>query len=112
MFEEINAQIDPLCSLTFRREELDYLRSIRFIKNDYVEFLRLWRPIREYVETGLSDSTYTEIKTKENLEGREVVLGVMAAPTMPASGGQSSNPFMPKRPQRTSRRTGVQRPPR
>lgn len=69
-------------------------------------------PKKLLVETGLSDSTYTEIKTKENLEGREVVLGVMAAPTMPASGGQSSNPFMPKRPQRTSRRTGVQRPPR
>ena len=55
MLEEINAQIDHLCGLTFRKEELDYLRSIRFIKSDYVEFLRLWRPIRDYVETGLSD---------------------------------------------------------
>ena len=55
MLEEINAQIDHLCSLTFSREELDYLRSIRFIKGDYVEFLRLWHPIRDYVETGLSD---------------------------------------------------------
>ncbi|MBQ7064504.1 MAG: nicotinate phosphoribosyltransferase [Firmicutes bacterium] len=55
MLEEINAQIDHLCSLRFTREELDYLRSIRFIKGDYVEFLRLWHPIRDYVETGLSD---------------------------------------------------------
>ena len=55
MFEEINAQIDHLCTLTFRPEELDYLRSIRFIKNDYVEFLRLWHPIRDYVSTGLSE---------------------------------------------------------
>ena len=55
MFDEINAQIDHLCSLTFKKEELDYLRAIRFIKNDYVEFLRLWHPIRDYVETGLSD---------------------------------------------------------
>ena len=54
MFEEINAQIDHLCSLRFTREELDYLRSIRFIKSDYVEFLRLWHPIRDYVETALS----------------------------------------------------------
>ncbi|MCQ2485856.1 MAG: nicotinate phosphoribosyltransferase [Clostridia bacterium] len=54
MFREINAQIDYLCSLRFTKEELDYLRAIRFIKNDYVEFLRLWRPIREYVETSLS----------------------------------------------------------
>ena len=55
MFEEINAQIDHLCSLKFTREELDYLRSIRYIKDDYVEFLRLWHPIRDYVETSLSD---------------------------------------------------------
>ena len=55
MFEEINAQIDHLCTLTFSKDELDYLRSIRFIKNDYVEFLRLWRPIRDYVETRLTD---------------------------------------------------------
>ena len=54
MFEEINAQIDHLCTLTFTKDELDYLRSIRFIKNDYVEFLRLWRPIRDYVETRLT----------------------------------------------------------
>ncbi|MCQ2524265.1 MAG: nicotinate phosphoribosyltransferase [Lachnospiraceae bacterium] len=54
MLEEINAQIDHLCSLSLTKEELDYLRAIRFIKNDYVEFLRLWHPIREYVETSLS----------------------------------------------------------
>ena len=56
MFEEINAQIDHFCRLRFKKEELDYLRSIRFIKKDYVEFLRLWHPIREYVRTELSES--------------------------------------------------------
>ena len=56
MLDEINAQIDSLCRLRFKKSELDYLRSIRFIKDDYVEFLRLWHPIREYVETGLSDA--------------------------------------------------------
>ena len=61
MFEEINAQIDHLCTLTFRKEELDYLRSIRYIKNDYVEFLRLWRPIRDYVETSLSEDGKLEV---------------------------------------------------
>jgi nicotinate phosphoribosyltransferase len=49
MIDEINAQVDHLCTLRFNKEELDYLRSIRFIKDDYVEFLRLWRPIRDYV---------------------------------------------------------------
>ncbi len=55
MLEEINGQIDHLCSLRFTREELDYLRSIRFIRPDYVEFLRLWHLIRDYVETGLEE---------------------------------------------------------
>lgn len=49
MLWEINEQVDHLCSLYFKKKELDYLRSIRFIKDDYVEFLRLWRPIRDYV---------------------------------------------------------------
>ena len=64
MFDEINAQIDHLCTLTFNQDELDYLRSIRFIKNDYVEFLRLWRPIRDYVETSLSDDGELNIMVK------------------------------------------------
>lgn len=61
MFEEINAQIDHLCTLTFTKEELDYLRAIRFIKSDYVEFLRLWRPIRDYVDTRLGDTGHLHI---------------------------------------------------
>ena len=55
MVAEINEQIDHLCTLRFMKEELDYLRSIRFIKNDYVEFLRLWRPIRDYVTVSRTD---------------------------------------------------------
>ncbi len=51
---EIESQVDHLCSLRFTHDELDYLRSIRFIKNDYVEFLRLWHPIRDYVSISLS----------------------------------------------------------
>jgi nicotinate phosphoribosyltransferase len=55
MLDEINEQIDYLCNLTFKEDELNYLRSIRFIKNDYVEFLRLWHPIRDYVTTSLDN---------------------------------------------------------
>ena len=54
--EEINAQIDHLCTLRFKKDELDYLRSIRFIKDDYVEFLRLYHPIRDYVDCHLEDN--------------------------------------------------------
>ena len=61
MVQEINDQIDHLCSLSFRKEELNYLRSIRFIKDDYVEFLRLWRPIRDYVTAGLDENGQLQI---------------------------------------------------
>lgn len=53
MLYEIGQQIDHLCTLRFTEEELGYLRSIRFIKPDYVEFLRLWHPIRDYVFVAL-----------------------------------------------------------
>jgi len=61
MLDEINAQIDYLCSLTFKNEELNYLRTIRFLKPDYIEFLRLWHPIRDYVETSLDDGVLSVI---------------------------------------------------
>lgn len=64
MVAEIDAQIDHLCTLRFTKDELDYLRSIRFIKNDYVEFLRLWRPIREYVTTSLDENGKLDIVVK------------------------------------------------
>lgn len=56
MLDEINDQIDYLCTLYFKKDELDYLRSIRYIKDDYVEFLRLYHPIRDYVTTSLSEN--------------------------------------------------------
>jgi len=56
MLDEIDEQIDYLCSLRFRKDELEYLRSIRFIKDDYIEFLRLWHPLRDYVFTDLKEN--------------------------------------------------------
>lgn len=61
MCDEINAQIDHLCTLTFADEELEYLASLRFIKSDYIEFLRLWRPLRRYVNCWL-DGTELHIE--------------------------------------------------
>jgi nicotinate phosphoribosyltransferase len=56
MLDEINEQVDYLCKLKFNDDELNYLRSIRFIKDDYVEFLRLWHPIRDYVNIKLENN--------------------------------------------------------
>ena len=64
MVDEINAQIDHLCTLKFTDEELDYLGSLRFIKSDYVEFLRLWHPIRKYVTCTHTGEQGLEIKVE------------------------------------------------
>lgn len=64
MLNEINAQIRHLCTLRFKKEELDYLKSIRFIKPDYVEFLRLWHPINDYVHTSLDKNGQLNVVVK------------------------------------------------
>lgn len=62
IIDEINAQINHLCSLTFTEEELNYLSTLRFIKSDYIEFLRLWRPLRKYVKCfGVEDGIHIEV---------------------------------------------------
>ena len=64
MYEEIKKQVDHLCTLRFTNEELDYLKSIRFIKQDYVEFLRLWHPLRDYVEIEWFGAEYLNVKVR------------------------------------------------
>jgi nicotinate phosphoribosyltransferase len=41
--DEIREEIRDLCHLRFAAAELDYLRSLRFIKSDFVDFLGLFR---------------------------------------------------------------------
>jgi nicotinate phosphoribosyltransferase len=41
--EEIRQEVRQLCSLRFTDDELDYMRSLRFIKSDFVDFLGLFR---------------------------------------------------------------------
>lgn len=39
---EVRAQVDHLCTLRFAAEELRYLGGLRFIKSDFVDFLRIF----------------------------------------------------------------------
>ena len=64
MVDEINAQIDHLCTLRFTDEELNYLASLRFIKSDYVEFLRLWHPMRRYVTCKAGENGTLDLKVE------------------------------------------------
>ena len=46
---EIEAEVAHLCSLRFREDELRWLRGLRFIKSDFVDFLDLFQMNRKYV---------------------------------------------------------------
>jgi nicotinate phosphoribosyltransferase len=46
---QIEREISALCSLSFSQTELDYLRSWRFIKGDYVDLLGLFRLEERFV---------------------------------------------------------------
>ncbi len=47
--EEIDAEIDHLCTMYFRQEELDYLNSLSYIKEDFVDFLTVFRFQRHFL---------------------------------------------------------------
>lgn len=44
MVKEIKNQIKAYCKLRFKPDELEYLRSIKWIRDDYIDFLRIWQP--------------------------------------------------------------------
>ncbi len=68
---------------------------------------------RLVVETGLSDGSFTEIRSQDAaLEGREAILGVAVAPKAGAAPGGANNPFMPKHPSRDkNKKSGAPPPP-
>ena len=47
--DEIREEIRSLCSLHFQESELAWLRSMRFIKSDFVDFLGLFRLNEKYI---------------------------------------------------------------
>lgn len=47
--KRIEEEIDHICSLTFREDELSYLGTLRYMKSDFVDFLRNFKLQRKYV---------------------------------------------------------------
>ena len=47
---EIEFELDRLCKLQFTHDELGYLRNLRFIKSDFVDFLTLFRFQRHFID--------------------------------------------------------------
>ena len=49
LLDEVNAELDQLCSLRFTSADLDYLAGLRFIRSDFVDFLRLFQFQRAFI---------------------------------------------------------------
>lgn len=47
---EVNAQLDHLCGLAFAHDQLDFLAGLRFIRRDFVDFLRIFRFQRDFID--------------------------------------------------------------
>ena len=50
LLPDVERELDHLCALSFRADELAYLRGWRFIKSDFVDFLRIFRFQRDFIE--------------------------------------------------------------
>ncbi len=53
---DVETQLDHLCSLSFTEPELEYLASKRYFKSDFIDFLRIFRFQRRYVQVEARDA--------------------------------------------------------
>ncbi|HEU4611683.1 MAG TPA: hypothetical protein VFS15_06385, partial [Kofleriaceae bacterium] len=58
---EIRREIADLCRLRFTRRELDYLRSFRFLKSDYVDLLGLFQLDERFIHVSALAGSATDI---------------------------------------------------
>ena len=49
LVDEVNAQLDHLCRLTFSVDDLSYLGGLRFMRSDFIDFLRIFHFQREFI---------------------------------------------------------------
>jgi nicotinate phosphoribosyltransferase len=63
LLSEVNAQLDHLCSLAYTEDELAYLSSLRFIKPDFVDFLRIFRFQRRFIQASAVGNTLEIVAT-------------------------------------------------
>ena len=53
--DDLERELDALCELKFTQDELAYLRSFRFIKSDFVDYLELFQLKRRFVYVSPSE---------------------------------------------------------
>ena len=53
ILDDLNEQLDYLCQLSFKEDELQYLRGLRFIKSDFVDYLELFQLKRRFIKASI-----------------------------------------------------------
>lgn len=54
----VDRELDAICNLRFTQEELTFLAGLRFIKRDFIEFLRLFQLNREFITSQMDGDDY------------------------------------------------------
>ena len=49
LLDAVNAELDHLCQLRFTPQDLEYLGSLRFMRSDFVDFLRIFQFQRAFI---------------------------------------------------------------
>ena len=62
--EELERELDALCELQFTQDELDYLRGMRFIKSDFVDYLELFQLKRRFVKVFADEQNRLSIRVE------------------------------------------------
>ncbi|MCH7309793.1 nicotinate phosphoribosyltransferase [Acinetobacter sp. ANC 4805] len=62
ILEDLNHQLDLLCELRFAEDELQYLRSLRFIKSDFVDYLELFQLKRRFIQANIDQAGRLDIR--------------------------------------------------
>ena len=57
LVDAVNAELDHLCSLRMRADELAYLRGLRFMRSDFVDYLRIFGLQREFISVWAEGDT-------------------------------------------------------
>lgn len=60
--DDLEREIDALCEMRFEQSELDYLRSFRFIKSDFVDYLELFQFQRRFIQISRDEQNRLDIR--------------------------------------------------
>lgn len=70
-----------MCQLKFKEDELQYLRNLRFIKSDFVDYLELFQLKRRFIHASIDAQGRLDIRVEgpmvRNYDVRDFVLAIV-----------------------------------